>query len=121
MAVHGADASVGEGNGSEMSNLTGKMILDDTGREIRTGDLIRIPHFRTRRKKYWMYMLVFECEGFMRAIHTYRIPTKELNIGSSILLRVACMGGAKILSGFNCKEGELSFEDRPRLNKEVAT
>jgi hypothetical protein len=86
--------------------------LDVTGREIRSGDLLRRPHFvGRRRKQHYQYFVVFGFRGTMRAAHPHLIPQGSL-LEASVPL--ALVKDATIIAGYACRGDEVSFEDRPR-------
>lgn len=88
--------------------------IDSTGREIRSGDLLRLFHFvGPRRKRYFQYFMAFRADGHWRAIQVYLIPEKGLSSTSGIPLHLLA-GQAEIIDGYACEGHELSYEDRPR-------
>lgn len=92
------------------------MIYDKTGREIRIGDTLKIFSFIGKRKKhYYMYKYVKDVREF---------PTHKLFIISHLnqkdeyfhlLIDEKIHSDIEIVQGYNNKDNELSFEDRPKI------
>ena len=96
------------------------MIRDKNGREIREGDVLKVFHFTgARRKRYYMYKLVAEFNGVLCGVDIGQLATKPRDEAHRYQLRAGDMGQTEIVEGFACKEGETSFEDRPRLRTEA--
>ena len=93
------------------------MTTDATGREIREGDLLRAKHFiGARRKQHYRYFVVFESIGGLRAVQPHAL-FKTTGFPLEQVMRDH--PDATIIDGYACKDGEVSFEDRPR-HKEQA-
>lgn len=93
---------------------------DKKGREIRIGDTLKVFHFTgARKKKYYMYKYVqgvreYETHSLLVINHLSKKfdlkDTYHLLIDNKINLDI------EIVQGFNNKNEELSFEDRPRIS-----
>lgn len=94
-------------------------IYDKTGREIRVGDTLKIFHFiGSRRKKYFMYKQVIDYKEYT----THKLFTvSHLDTKNSVYYLAdneKFYNDIEIVQGYNNKNGELSFEDRPRIIKQ---
>jgi len=94
-----------------------KQFYDKHGIPIQANDLLKTYHFTgARKKRYFMYHLVIEHEGFLRMLNAHAIiKDKQVNWMGGCLLGVSA-GEDCILKDSEIVEGfHPDFEDRPRL------
>lgn len=92
-------------------------LYDERGIPLEEGDLIRVFHFRTKRKKYWMYKRVFRHEGFLMAEH-YPFDPKPSPYANSYGLQGESiqLDGVTVVASIKA-----TFEDRDKLSRKART
>lgn len=92
--------------------MTGRL-RDKKGIPIMPGDLIKVYHFTgARKKKHYMYKIVWVLENKLYAAHCSGIEQKGLTLENSYFLSEESLGSCEILEGF-C--GGRSFDERDRV------
>ena len=93
------------------------MLLDKNQREIRTGDTLKIFHFiGARKKKYYNYKYVLSKNKVKNNEYF-----KVLHLGTDIadyywlLNEDKILKDVEIVQGYNNKNKEISYEDRPKI------
>lgn len=100
------------------------MMLDKTGREIRVGDTLKIYHFTgRRRKKYYMYKYIQGIRDFGTwSAFIVNHLSKEFKLDDIYYLKIEenkIFYDTEIVQGYNNKNNELSYEDRPKFAMKV--
>lgn len=91
-------------------------LYDKYGYPIREYDVLKVYHFTgRRRKKHYMYKWVRCVNGHLYGSHLHS------DKHDGYLLTQASLKNTEIVQGYNCKDGELDFKDRPRIQMEKFT
>lgn len=87
---------------------------DRRGVPIYPGDLIRSPHFRTKRKRYWLYHTAVLRGDTMQMVPTSDLEPTQAGQGGVCLLTQDLVADSEVISGYGPGACEY-FDDRKRV------
>lgn len=86
---------------------------DRRGIPIYPGDLLRSPHFKSRRRTYYLYHTAVFVDGAMRMIPTSELEPSLANRGGDCLMSQEICNNVEIMIGHG-PDGIVDFWDRPK-------
>ncbi len=95
------------------------LMRDNTGREIRPGDLLKTYHFTgARKKRYWLYHTVVvvwvKQNPYFRMVPTQQLEPTLIDSGGACALTPDLASNAEIIAGHGPGDC-LGYEDRKRV------
>jgi hypothetical protein len=100
------------------------MMIDKNGREIRHGDLIRVPHYTdaTTRRKVFMHKLVVKTGSHLAAVDVCDIATHGV-VAHQTWLTEDYAAGCEIIDGLSGRNdnGLECWYERPKIKTKAGT